>query len=147
MSAAMQKARTRYQVTYRGMDGTVRRSFSTLAGLQKYVEAHWQGADYLDGSTEWHNDYGRFSLAGTTLYELGSRAGAYPSDGYWDWHWYALGNQLPGEILTPAAAAQLAERHDDDDEMCSCPDCRLTHSNRRALAQAEQALQNDDIPF
>lgn len=86
--------RTTYTVSSReeGRGPATVRRFSTLAELQSYVRARWEGADYIDGSRSWHNDYATFVIGGATLAELGTR-GAPGTDAYWDWTWTDLSIQ------------------------------------------------------
>jgi hypothetical protein len=79
---------SKYSVTYRGTDGTVRRNFSKLAQVQEYVRGRWEGVDYLDGPAHFHNDYGHFTLTGCTLADLGHRD---PAD-VWTWLWKDVSN-------------------------------------------------------
>jgi hypothetical protein len=55
--------------------------------VQDYVKGRWQGADYIDGTHEFHGDYGRFELTGCSLADLGHRNGAAGTDEYFDWTW------------------------------------------------------------
>ncbi len=73
-----------------------RHSFSKLEDLQKYVRDRWEGPDYIEGPSEWHTDYAAFRLIGCTLADLGSRRGAYGTDGYYDWDWKVLG--VPAQV-------------------------------------------------
>lgn len=49
---------------------TVKR-FATLTGASRYIQSHWQGADYINGSTAFHTDYSTFTLHGFTLRDIG----------------------------------------------------------------------------
>jgi hypothetical protein len=81
----------KYTVTYRGMDGRSVNRFSTLQTLQQYVRDRWEGTDYIDSSAGFHNDYGRFTLTGCTLADLGARGSSNPHDDrFWDWTWHHI---------------------------------------------------------
>jgi hypothetical protein len=80
---------SKFAVTYRGMDGSVRRNFSRLAQVQEYCMARWEGVDYIDGPISFHNDYGCFTLTGCALADLGHRD---PAD-VWTWIWRDLGEK------------------------------------------------------
>jgi hypothetical protein len=82
---------SKYTVTYHGIDGRAVKGFSTLAAVQQYVKDRWEGPDYMDGTTFWHNDYGHFTLKGCTLLDLGNRRSwDTKSDDYWVWDWKQL---------------------------------------------------------
>lgn len=70
------------------MDGE-RRKFTTLAEVQAYVKARWQGPDYIDGPDVFHSDYCQYQLVSCTLSDLGTR-GAPGTDEFWDWRWKDL---------------------------------------------------------
>jgi len=88
--------RSALKVVYTGVyDGTKTRKFSSLAALQQYVKSRWEGAEYIDTPREFHNDYGRFTLYGCALKDLGHRNGAAGTDGYWDWTWNEIDPPAP----------------------------------------------------
>ena len=74
-----------YKVRYDGMDGSKERKFATLAEVQAYVKARWQGVEYIPGLGDFHTDYGYYTLTGCTLADLGARKDE------WDWTWKDLG--------------------------------------------------------
>lgn len=64
---------SKYSVTYNGVgygEGRSTKSFSRLEDVTEYVKARFD-EDYQDGESEFHNDYGVFTLRGVTLAELG----------------------------------------------------------------------------
>jgi len=51
-----------------------------------YLQDRWQGDGYIESPDGLHNEYGRFTLTGCTLSDLGQRRSTNPNDdGYWDW--------------------------------------------------------------
>ena len=120
----------KYTVTYRGMDGRIRRQFSSLEAVQKYVRDRWEGLDYYDRdyydrADGFHNDYGTFTLTGCTLYDLGTRKGE------WDWEWKNLAQPKPTPAPLPdprvlRIAAELLPVIDD-----------LTTSDLQGIVSAE----------
>jgi hypothetical protein len=75
-----------YTVTYSGVDGEVHRHFATLKEVQIYCRDRWEGLDYMDNDHQFHNDYGRFTLEGCNLFQLGRQS---LTDEY-SWVWKEL---------------------------------------------------------
>jgi hypothetical protein len=88
---AVDRRRKLYSVKYSGIDGTAQKKFATLADVQEYVKGRWEGVDYIDSADTFHNDYGRFTLTGCKLSDLGSRI---PCDDYFEWHWSELATEV-----------------------------------------------------
>lgn len=62
--------------------------FATLQEAQAYIKARWQGMEYVDGSTSFHDDYSSYELVGFQLGDLGS-SGTGSSE-YYNWTWKNL---------------------------------------------------------
>ena len=75
----------KFRVRYDASDGHDSQDFNTLAEVQQFVKARWQGVEYMDGNSGFHTDYASYTLQGCTLNDLGQRSG----DG-WDWEWKDL---------------------------------------------------------
>ncbi len=84
--------------------------FATLAEVQEYVKGHWQGADYIDGSDVFHNDFGHFYLRGCKLADLGNRNGDAGTDDFYGWTWKELAAQVwPPELSDKSDADVLLD--------------------------------------
>jgi len=86
------------------------RRFSSLADVQQYVRGRWEGADYIDGPAQWHNDYCTFTLTGAKLSDLGSRGGPHGTDAYWEWNWADLSALAPAPAASAPAPKTATER-------------------------------------
>jgi hypothetical protein len=88
-------AKAKYTVRARefGRGPALTRKFSTLAALQEYVRARWEGVEYIDGPQSFHNDYCTFNLSGAKLTDLGRRKGEYGAEAFWDWEWFDFSSE------------------------------------------------------
>jgi hypothetical protein len=81
-----------YSVTYRSGigEGSTTTKFATISEVRAYVKGRWNGVEYIDSPTCFHNDFGHFFLKNCSLSELGQRLSNDPaSDLYWSWTWHA----------------------------------------------------------
>jgi len=80
-----------YSVIYRSGigEGSQTTKFATIAEVREYVKGRWQGVEYMDSLTCFHNDFGHFFLKNCSLSDLGQRGSTdASSDAYWDWTWH-----------------------------------------------------------
>lgn len=64
-----------FRITYKGMDGNASKLFTTQEAAVAYIKERWMGVDYMDSRTEFHTDYGRYTLFGFTLSDIGKVTG------------------------------------------------------------------------
>lgn len=66
-----------FTLRYVGADGRMTKRFYTLAKLCRYVNARWQGEDYMDGPTAFHTDYASYTITGAILIPTDGEAGEH----------------------------------------------------------------------
>jgi len=80
-----------FSVIYRSGigEGSKTTKFATLAEVREYVKGRWNGVEYMDSPTCFHNDFGHFFLKNCALADLGQRSSSdSSSDLYWNWIWH-----------------------------------------------------------
>lgn len=83
-------------------EGSKETKFATLIEVQEYVKDRWQGADYIDGTDVFHNDFGHFILKGCNLADLGARA----IDDFYTWIWKDLLPKM-SDGIEPSLVAEI----------------------------------------